>query len=453
LQHVDRRVERANPMKALPDRAQLMTYAVLLATRGAYILSRLLVALALPLILSVEALGKFGLFSSLAAALPVVIALGLPEHATRRLNRGLNRPVFRAFAVQTVLGFAGAFAVTALWLAVYPDIDRRMIAIVAGIVALTYLRGNLAMVLLGRGAVIRSNITFAVATSGPFFAILAALVLPRGAVDLTTVCLAWLLTCIIGAAVALPGSWHDLRDLIGGRAVRTRLLLSRQARIIVGLRHIYVNQIADLTRTYLDRLVLPLVAGFHIAGIYNVFALATSVAVMVPNALCGQVDLPRLVQTARDDKAVYRRIVTAGIIRAAVVAALMIAPLFLMKPAVDTILGLALDPGLFYALCAGAMLSAMLAAVADYLWYAIYAARAERGLSRYIIPTILLSVVLIVGGSGAFGLVGASLAVVAANACVVLFRVRALAAYLARQMPAEEPASQVAARLVPARAT
>ena len=45
------------------SRGGLTTYAVLLATRGAYILSRLLVALALPLVLSVEALGKFGLFS------------------------------------------------------------------------------------------------------------------------------------------------------------------------------------------------------------------------------------------------------------------------------------------------------------------------------------------------------------------------------------------------------
>ena len=444
---------RAGRIPHLPSRAQLITYGVLLATRGAYIGSRLVVALALPLVLSVEALGKFGLFSSLAAALPVVIAFGLPEHATRRLNRGLNRPVFRAFVVQTVLGLVGAFAISALWLAIYPDMDYRTILIVAGVVALTSLRGNLAMVLLGRGAVVRSNITFAVATSGPFFAILAALVLPRGTIDLTTVCLAWLVTCVIGVALALPGSWHDLHDLARGRAVRARLMLSRQIRIIVGLRHIYINQIVDLARTYLDRLILPLMLGFHLAGIYNVFALATSVATMVPNALCGQVDLSRLVAAARDDKAAYRHILTGGIVRAALIAALMIAPLFFMKPAVDAVLKLELDPRLYYVLCAGAMLNAMFAAVADYFWYAIYAARAERRLAPYIIPTIVLSVVLIVGGSAAFGLVGASLAVVAANACVVLFRARVLWAYLAQQMPAAEAALQGTAPLAPARAS
>lgn len=444
-------------MKALrlpdrPSRAQLATYAVLLATRGAYIASRLVVALALPLVLSVEALGKFGLFSSLAAALPVVIALGLPEHATRRLNRGLNRPVFRAFFLQTVLGFGGAFAVTVLWLAVYPDIDHRMALIVAGVVALTFLRGNLAMVLLGRGAVVRSNLSFAVATSGPFFAIAAALVLPRGTIDLATVCFAWLVTCVMGLAITVPGSWQDMRDLVNGRSVRARLLLSRQARIIVGLRHIYINQIVDLARTYLDRLVLPLMLGFHLAGIYNVFALATSVATMVPNALCGQVDLSRLVAAARDDKAAYRRIVVSGIGRAAVIAALMIAPLFLMKPAVDAILKLELDSRVYYLLCAGATLNAMLAAVADYFWYAIYAARTERRLAPYVIPTLLLPVLLIVGGSAAFGLVGASLAVVAANACVVLFRARVLWAHLGRPTPGE-PEAQIAPPLATARAS
>ena len=95
-------------MPVWPNRARLTTYAVLLATRGAYILSRLVVALALPLVLSVEALGKFGVFSALIAGLPVVVALGLPEHATRRLNRGLNRPFFRAFVLQTVLGLMSA---------------------------------------------------------------------------------------------------------------------------------------------------------------------------------------------------------------------------------------------------------------------------------------------------------------------------------------------------------
>ena len=206
-----------------------------------------------------------------------------------------------------------------------------------------------------------------------------------------------------GVAVALPGSRRDLTHLFGGRATRVGLLLARQTRILVGLRHIYINQIIDLARTYLDRMVLPLMAGFHLAGIYNVFALAASVAVMVPNALCGQVDLPRLVETAREDRAAYLPTVTAGIVRAAGIAGLMIAPLFLMKPAVDTILTLSLDPGLYYVLCGGSMVSAMLAAVADYYWYAIYAARAERGLSRYAIPTIVLSVVLLVGGIATFG--------------------------------------------------
>lgn len=436
-------------MPVWPNRARLTTYAVLLATRGAYILSRLVVALALPLVLSVEALGKFGVFSALIAGLPVVVALGLPEHATRRLNRGLNRPFFRAFVLQTVLGFFAALAVTALWLAVYPDIDRRTIVVVAGIVALTHLRGSLAMVLLGRGAVVRSNLTFAISTSGPFFAIVAALVLPRGAVDLTIVCLAWLVTCLFGVALALPGSWHDLVDLSRARLGRWGLLFKRQARIVVGLRHIYVNQIIDLARTYLDRMVLPLMAGFYLAGIYNVFALATSVAVMVPNALCGQVDLPRLVETARGDQTAYRRILAAGTIRAAAIAALMIAPLFLMKPVIDAILRLNLDPGLYYALCAGSTLGAMLASVADYLWYAIYAARAERGLSRYALPTIVLSVILLVGGIAAFGVVGASLAVVATNACVVLFRARALAGHLVRTGSGDEPLSPMMARLVP----
>jgi len=434
----------------LSNHGRLVTYAALLGTRGAYILSRLLVALALPLVLNVEALGRFGVFSGLVAALPVVVAFGLPEHATRRLNRGLNRPIFRALVVQTVLGFFASFAISVLWLAVYPDIDQRMSVIVAGIVALTFLRGNLGMVLIGRGAVIRSNLTFALATSGPFFAIVAALILPRGSVDLTIVCLAWLVTCIIGIAIALPGSWRDLVDLSNSRFGRLPLLLVRQVRIIVGLRHLYINQIIDLARTYIDRMVLPLMAGFYLAGIYNVFALATSVAVMVPNALCGQVDLSRLVETARADQTAYRRIVAAGIVRAAVIAALMTAPLFLMKPAVDAILKLDLDPALYYVLCAGSMLSAMLAAVADYFWYAIYAARAERGLSRYAIPAILLSVSLLVGGIATFGLIGASLAVVITHACVVLFRGRVLAAHLARNMKAGEPVPLIMARLVPA---
>jgi O-antigen/teichoic acid export membrane protein len=444
---------RAGRIPHLPSRAQLITYGVLLATRGAYIGSRLVVALALPLVLSVEALGKFGLFSSLAAAIPIVIAFGLPEHASRRLNRGMNRPVFRAFVLQTALGFAGAFALSILWLAVYPDIDHHLIAIMAGVVALTFLRGNLGMILLGRGAVVRSNLAFAMATSGPFFAIIGVLVLPKGAVDITLICLAWLVTSIVGVAINLPGSSKDLNDLFRGRWVRVRLLLIRQARIIIGLRHIYINQIIDLARTYLDRMVLPLLVGFHLAGIYNVFALATSVAVMVPNALCGQVDLPRLVQTARDDKERYGPLVIAGVVRAAIIAALIIAPLFFLKPAVDTILKIELDASLYYVLCSGCMLSAMLASIAEYLWHATYAARAEHRLSRYVIPTIILSVGLIAGGSAAFGLVGASLAVVAINACVVLFRARALRTHIAGQMRGGKPVSRTSLSLMPADAS
>jgi O-antigen/teichoic acid export membrane protein len=415
----------------LPDRARLMTYAALLAMRGGYILSRLLVTLALPLILSVEALGKFGVFSGLVAAVPIVVAFGLPEHAARRLNRGPNRPVFRALVMQTSLGLLAAFAVSALWLHVYPDLDNRTIAMVAGITALTLLRTTLGMVLLGRGAVVRANLAFALATSGPFFAVVAALILPKGAVDLTTVCLLWLLTSLAAVSISLPAFFRDLSDLRTGHMVRLPLLLVRQFRILIGLRHLHVNQIIDLTRTYLDRIILPLIAGFHLAGIYNVFALATSVAVMVPNSLCGHVDLPRLVMTARNDVAGFKRIVMGGVALAAGIAGLMIAPLFFMEHIVEAVLAVDLDSRLYRTLCVTSMLGAMFAAVAEYLWHATYAARAERQLSRYIVPTIVLSVIFIAGGTAGFGLIGASLAVAVTNACVALLRARALAAHLA----------------------
>jgi hypothetical protein len=128
----------------------------------------------------------------------------------------------------------------------------------------------------------------------------------------------------------------------------------------------------------------------------------------------------------------------------------MIAPLLFLRPVLNVLLKLDLNPALYYVLCTSCTMAAMLAAVADYLWYAIYAARAERGLSRYAIPTIVLSLILVVSGAGMFGLVGASLGVLATNACVALFRARVLASHLARQMPTEYTGSSLVARLMPA---
>jgi O-antigen/teichoic acid export membrane protein len=404
--------------------AKIATYAFILAARGIYVLMRLLVVLGLPFVLGPAALGQFGTFSALVATLPMIIGLGLSEHVVRRLATTTHGPSFRILILHTMAGCILAMLVSIIWIRIYPDVDSLTGLLVAVVAGIEVIRSAAYSLSIARSSIIRANIAYVLSVTGPSLAVAAGFLFFHNRISLATVVAFWIGTNIVSTAVALTVITRDFR-----RAPRTRMtwqtLRRRYAGAIASSRNIYLNQIVDVARVYCDRILVPLFAGFYHAGIYNFFALGSSMTVMICNATFGQTDLPQMMRASTNQAwAELERIVRAGLKRTFILPVIIMAPLFALKPLAEFVMKTTIEASLYYPLTVCATLVAVAGSTADYLWYAVYAAHGERELAKTALLTVPLTIVAVAFGTWSFGLIGASLGVALTSAVVSWLRWR-----------------------------
>jgi hypothetical protein len=109
---------------------------------------------------------------------------------------------------------------------------------------------------------------------------------------------------------------------------------------------------------------------------------------------------------------------------------IIMAPLFALKPLAELVMKTAIDAGLYYPLTLCATLVAICGSLADYLWYAVYAAHGERELAKTAFMTVPFGLAVVTLGSWSFGLIGASLAVALTSGVVSWIRWRRLRGHL-----------------------
>ena len=404
--------------------AKLATYAFILAARGTYVLMRLAVVLGLPFVLGPAALGQFGTFSALVATLPMIIGLGLAEHVVRRLATTTHGPSFQILVFHTMAGCVLAMLISLIWIRIYPDVNALTGLLVAVVAGIEVIRSAAYVLSIARASIIRANIAYVLSVTGPSLAVVAGFLFFHNKINIATVIAFWIATNIASTAVALTVITRDFR-----RAPRTRAtwkaLGRRYAGAITTSRNIYLNQIVDVARVYCDRMLVPLFAGFYLAGIYNFFALASSMTVMICNATFGQTDLPHMMKASADQAwTELERIVAAGVKRTFILPVIIMAPLFALRPLAELVMKTTIDASLYYPLTVCATLVAVAGSAADYLWYAVYAAHGERELAKTAILTVPLTIVAVAFGAWAFGLIGASLGVALTSAVVAWLRWR-----------------------------
>lgn len=410
--------------------ANLATYAFVLGARGIYVLMRLVIVLGLPFVLGPAALGQFGTFSALVAILPMIVGLGVPQQVIRRLATTTHPASFRTLALHILIGATLAMLFTAAWLRIYPDVSRLtgfLVAVVAGIEVVRAAAYSLA---IARSSIIRANVAYLLSVTGPSLAVLVGFLFFKDRIDLSIVIAFWIATNLASTAVAFTVITRDFRKAPKAMA-RWPALGRRYVSAIASSRNIYLNQIVDVARVYCDRLVVPLFAGFYLAGIYNFFALGANMAVMICNATFGQTDLPRLMKATADrDWSAFERFVATGLKRTFIFPIIIMAPLFALKPIAEFVLKTPIEATLYYPLTFCVILVAVAGSLADYLWYAVYAAKGERQLAKTAYMTVPFGLAAVALGTWAFGLIGASLAMALTSGVVSWLRWRRLVDHL-----------------------
>ncbi|WP_162914304.1 lipopolysaccharide biosynthesis protein [Taklimakanibacter lacteus] len=411
--------------------AKFATYVFVLAARGIYVLMRLAVVLGLPFVLGPAALGQFGTFSALVATLPMLIGLGVSQHVIRRLATTTHAPSFRVLALHTMTGCVAVMVISAIWIRIYPDVDGLTGLLVAMVAGIEVIRAAAYSLSIARSSIIRANIAYVLSVTGPSLAVVAGFLFFQNRINLAIVIACWIVTNIVSTAIALTVVTGDFRRAPQAR-VRWEALKRRYAVAVASSRNIYLNQIVDVARVYCDRIVVPLFAGFYLAGIYNFFALGANMTVMICNATFGQTDLPQMMKASANQAwAEFDHIVRVGLKRTLVLPVIIMAPLFALKPLAELVLKTTIEASLYYPLTFCAMLVAVSGSVADYLWYAVYAAHGERELAKTALLTVPFALVAVALGTWAFGLIGASLAVALTSAIVSSLRWRRLRDHLA----------------------
>jgi O-antigen/teichoic acid export membrane protein len=410
--------------------AKFATYAFVLGARGTYVLMRLAVVLGLPFVLGPAALGQFGTFSALVAILPMLVGLGVAQHLNRRLATTTHGPSFRILIWHTIAGSLAAMLVAAAWIRVYPDIDGPtglLVVIVAGVEVFRVAAYSLS---IARASIIRANISYVLSVTGPSLAIVAAFLFLHDRISLATIIACWIVTNIASTAIAFSVIVRDFRTARQAR-VKWEPIKRRYAGAVVASLNIYLNQIVDAARVYCDRIVVPIFAGFYLAGIYNFFALGANMTVMICNATFGQTDLPQMIKaSAKQDWVEFDRIVTAGLKRTLILPVIIMAPLFALKPLAELVMKTEIDASLYYPLTLCATLVAICGSFADYLWYAVYAAHGERELAKTAFMTVPFGLAVVTLSTWSFGLIGASLAVAFTSGIVSWLRWRRLRDHL-----------------------
>ncbi len=408
----------------------LATYAFVLGARGTYVLMRLAVVLGLPFVLGPAALGQFGTFSALVATLPMLIGLGVSQHVIRRLAATTHVSSFRILTFHTIVGCIAAMIITAIWIRIYPDVDRLTGTLVAVVAGIEVIRAAAYSLSIARSSIIRANIAYVLSVTGPSLAVVVGFLFFQSKISLAIVIAFWIVTNIASTAIALTVITKDFRHAPQS-TLRWPALRRRYASAVAASRNIYLNQIVDVARVYCDRIVVPLFAGFYLAGIYNFFALGANMAVMICNATFGQTDLPQMMKaSASRSWAEFDRIVATGLKRTFVLPVIIMAPLFALRPLAELVMKTTIDASLYYPLTCCATLVAIFGSTADYLWYAVYAARGERELAKTAFMTVPFGLAVVALGTWGFGLIGASLAVALTSAVVSWLRWRRLRDHL-----------------------
>lgn len=398
------------------------TYAFVLAARGAYVLMRLAVVLGLPFVLGPAALGQFGVFSGMVAILPMLVGLGVSQHLNRRLATTTHGASLQILVLHTLAGAVAAMLIAAVWIRVYPDIDVLTGLLVTVVAGIEVVRAAAYTISIARASIVRANISYVLSVTGPSLAIVAGLLFFHSRLNLATIIAFWIATNIVSTAIALTVVVRDLQKNRRAK-VRWESLRRRYVSTVITSRNIYLNQIVDAARVYCDRLLVPIFAGFYLAGIYNFFMLGASMTMMICNATFGQTDLPQMMKASANQAwAEFHRIIIVGLKRTFILPIIIMAPLFALRPLAEFVMKTTIEASLYYPLTVCATLVAVSGSIADYLWYAVYATHGERELAKTALLTVPLAIVAVALGAWAFGLIGASLGVALTSSVVSWLR-------------------------------
>jgi O-antigen/teichoic acid export membrane protein len=413
---------------------RLVTPAANLAIRAAGLGMRFVLVLYLARYLGLDALGRFGLVQGAASIAPVALGWGVTYFLGREIVGQPPRQAGRLLRdrlLLTLASLAAAAVACAALAACGLPMPAEVTALVAAIILLEAIAFDAHVALIGLGRPLAANALL--------FLRSGAWVLPAAGLGLVVPALRSLDFVLACWAVALAANLAALAFVLRrwplGAIVRMPVDAAWIARRLRGGWLIYLNDLAIVGMAYLDRYIVNHLAGVEATGVFVLhWAIANALHVLVSAAVV-QVSLPGLVLAWRDGgTAAWRRTLRAMTIRvlatalllavAIETAALLVLPVLLDGAA-------AVDGGLL-----GLMLAAMVVRlVADALGYGLYSLGRDRALALINLVGTLASAMLGLVLIGAFGLVGAALAMLATATLLLILRTVALR----RHRPGDAP--------------
>ncbi|WP_156830797.1 lipopolysaccharide biosynthesis protein [Kaistia granuli] len=397
-----------------------------LAIRGMGLAMRLALLIYLARYLGIDAVGQFGLIQGAAGLTPVMLGWGVTYFLGREIvglprleagRRVRDRLILTLFSLAVAGAACGALIFAGLVTSPGP------LPVIAAILALEAFAFDLHIALISVGKPLAANFLLLI-RSGAWVVPAALLGIAFPALrTLDFVLLCWL----AALAANVAGLWIVLRGWPLAAILRSPLDAGWIGRRIRGGWLIYLNDLALVGMTYLDRYIVNAKLDLGAAGVFVLhWSIANALHVLVSAAIV-QVSLPALVTAWRDGgveswrralTSMAARVLVAAVVLASLVwAAALVGLPWLLGPATPIngpLLGLML-------------IAMIIRLLADAVNYGLYSLGRDRALAIINIGGGVASVALSLWLIGAFGLTGTALAMIATALLLLTSRIVALA--------------------------
>ena len=389
--------------------------------RGAALAGRFVLSIYLTRMLGYRALGAFGLISGCAGVLPAVVGGGISYYVNREL---LIEPRAAALCLlRDRLSLSAALALAllliALGLMATGAIPAGGIEIMgAAIVALEIVSFDLHIAMINLREPVGANFLLFVRSAIWIGPVVACGVISPALRNFDVLLAAWLAALVVNFAllpILLPDWWGAIK---AGRSIEWGRLRgwARQSKLI------WINDVANVSQTYLDRFVVADMLGVSAAGTYTLyFSVTQGIYILIATATT-QLAMPRLI-AARDSGGLpaWTATMRSEGWRAMVMTAAVVTTVIVLTFAILPALGFAnftSYPGFFAIMTATAVLKPL----ADLASTGLYSVRADRALA---LSNLGGAVFGLLGGIAAvriFGLIGIALCAVATQMALITVR-------------------------------
>lgn len=392
-----------------------------MAMRGASLAGRFGLSIYLARMLGYQALGTFGLLSGCAGILPAALGCGVSYHVNREILE-TRRPAALCL-LRDRLVMSCVLAVL-LWL---PGLGLIMAGIVPAnralwlggtIVTMEIVAFDLHIGLINLRQPVTANFLLFVRSASWIAPVTIGGVLIPALRHFDMVLLCWLGALVVNFGL-LP---LLLPDLVPALSAGAPIDWRRLRRWAGASRLIWLNDLANVSQTFVDRFVVAQMLGVAAAGVYTLyFSVTQGIYVLIATAVT-QLSMPKLV-AARDSggRHAWARTMRSEAIHAIATAAMVMPVVLILTVGVLPALGFAnftVFPWFFAAMTATALLKPL----ADLANTGLYSLRADRTLALTNLGAAALGFIGSIPAVQCFGLIGIALCAMAVQAGLIMAR-------------------------------